>query len=61
MQPINGSGDLSAAPRVAPTATLDALVDIACDTDSPIVVAEGDGMLGCISKRSLLKGIQGRA
>jgi glycine betaine/proline transport system ATP-binding protein len=62
MQPINGSGgDLSAAPRVAPTATLDALVDIACDTDSPIVVADGGGLLGYISKRSLLKGIQGRA
>jgi glycine betaine/proline transport system ATP-binding protein len=62
MQPINGPGrDLSAAPRVAPTATLDALVDIACDTDSPIVVADGRGLLGYISKRSLLKGIQGRA
>jgi glycine betaine/proline transport system ATP-binding protein len=62
MQPINGSGgDLSTAPRVAPTATLDALVDIACDTDGPIVVTEGDGLLGYISKRSLLKGIQGRA
>ncbi|HEY9344147.1 MAG TPA: glycine betaine/L-proline ABC transporter ATP-binding protein, partial [Inquilinus sp.] len=62
MQPINGSGgDLSAAPRVAPTATLDALVDIACDIDGPIVVADGGGPLGCISKRNLLKGIQGRA
>lgn len=62
MQPINGSGgDLSAAPRVAPTATLDALVDIACDIDGPIVVADGGGALGCISKRNLLKGIQGRA
>jgi len=62
MRPINGSGgDLSSAPRVAPTATLDALVDIACDTDGPIVVADGGGPLGCISKRNLLKGIQGRA
>jgi glycine betaine/proline transport system ATP-binding protein len=62
MQPINGSGgELDTAPRVAPSATLDALVDIACDTDSPIVVADGGGLLGYISKRSLLKGIQGRA
>ncbi len=60
MQPMNGT-DLIAAPRVAPTATLDALVDIACDTDSPIVVAEGVRELGWITKRNLLKGIQGRA
>jgi glycine betaine/proline transport system ATP-binding protein len=62
MQPINGSAvGLESAPRVAPSATLDALVDIACDTDGPIAVADDGRLLGCISKRGLLRGIQGRA
>jgi len=62
MEPINGSGgELNAAPQVAPSATLDALVDIACDTEGPIVVADGKELLGRISKRGLLRGIQGRA
>ncbi len=61
MQPIENGIDLSTAPRVASGATLGALVDIACDTDSPIVVANGVEPLGWISKRNLLKGIQGGA
>ena len=62
MQPMNGSDiDVASAPRVPPGATLDALVDIACDTDSPIVVEDGTAAIGYISKRCLLKGIQGRA
>lgn len=61
MQPIENGIDLSTVTRVAPGATLGALVDIACDTDSPIVVANDVEPLGWISKRNLLKGIQGGA
>jgi glycine betaine/proline transport system ATP-binding protein len=60
MLPIDGTHDLAAAPQVAPHATLDALLDIASDTDSPIVVADGSGPVGWISKRALIRGIQGK-
>jgi glycine betaine/proline transport system ATP-binding protein len=62
MQPMNGADiDVASAPRVGPETTLDTLVDIACDTNGPIVVEDDIAAVGYISKRCLLKGIQGRA
>src|SRR5262245_27223884 len=45
--------------RVQPSATLNQLVTLACQTDEPILVAEGQTPIGVISKRALLMGIQG--
>ena len=64
MQPINvrDDHDLTAAPTASPSATLDALVTIACDTDSPILVTDGDGPpIGIVTKKALLQGIQGHS
>ena len=60
MLPLDAARDLGASPRVAPDATLDALLDIATETDHPIVVADGAGPVGWIRKRALLRGIQGK-
>ena len=47
------------APKVAMDATLNDLVNLACDTDEPIVVMNGTETAGVITKRVLLRGIQG--
>jgi glycine betaine/proline transport system ATP-binding protein len=60
MLPLDGASDIATAPRVAPEATLDALLDIAAETDSPILVADGSGPVGWIPKRALIRGIQGK-
>ena len=38
--------------RVQPNATLNQLVTLACQTDEPILVAEGQTPIGVISKRA---------
>ncbi len=64
MQPLaalegSSSFDLSDARMVAPTDKLNVLVTIACTTDRPIVVTDGNGPIGVVSRRALLQGIQG--
>jgi glycine betaine/proline transport system ATP-binding protein len=65
MQPIEAfrtdhGDDLSGCPTAQEDADLDALVDLAVDTDRPIVIVNGDGQqVGVVTKQALLRGIQG--
>ncbi len=62
MQPVDGAArtDLEAAPTVTPNTKLNEIVTIACETDQAIVVAEeGTEAIGIITKKTLLRGIQG--
>ena len=65
MQPIDawrahGGGDLEGAPVAPPDVDLDHLVNLACDTDQPTVIAADGRMVGVVTKKALLRGIQGR-
>lgn len=66
MQPLaqyqqkNGPGDTAAWPRARPGDKLNTLVDLAVGTEHPILITEGDAPLGVVTKRALLRGIQGR-
>lgn len=52
--------DLSLAPRASDGTDLDQLIDIASQTDQPIVIQNEQGAdVGVVSKTTLLKGIQG--
>ncbi len=58
-KPANG-GSLEGSKRVPHDTDLDHLIDIATETDAPIVVQNDDGAdVGVIDKSTLLKGIQG--
>jgi len=59
MEPINGSGVREGAPHVPGESDLDALIDIAVQTDGQLVVEDGGVPVGVISKTVLLRGIQG--
>ena len=59
MEPINGAGVPEGAPHVSGDSDLDALIDIAVETDGPLVVEDGGVPVGVISKTVLLRGIQG--
>lgn len=59
MEPINGSGVPEGAPKVSGESDLDSLIDIAVETDGPLVVEDGGVPVGVISKTVLLRGIQG--
>ena len=65
MQPVEayragGGAALEAAPSAPPGADLDHLVNLACDTDEPILIVEDGRPVGVVTKRALLRGIQGR-
>jgi glycine betaine/proline transport system ATP-binding protein len=60
-QQSNGDGDLSQAPVARPEDKLNALVDLAIGTDHPIVVRADGVNVGVVTKRALLRGIQGRS
>jgi len=61
MEPLTGGEqNLSSAPRAHHGTDLDQLIDIATNTEQPIVVQDDDQTdIGIISKSTLLKGIQG--
>ena len=65
MEPIDaykaaGGDNLDGAPRVREDTDLDHLIDVAVETDSPIVVTDADDKdIGVITKADLLHGIQG--
>ena len=66
MQPVDawrteGGGDLEGAPVAPPDVDLDHLVNLACDTDQPTVIVEDGKTIGVVTKKALLRGIQGRA
>ena len=46
--------------RAAPDDDLDRLADLAGDTDDPLLIEAGGEMLGVVTKKALLRGIQGR-
>jgi len=52
--------DLSGAPVAAPADKLNRLVDLAVGTDHPILVQDDGTTIGVVSKRALLRGIQGK-
>ncbi len=65
MEPIeaykaNGHDSLDSAPRVTEDTDLDHLIDVAVETEGPMVVIDGDKKeIGVITKADLLHGIQG--
>ena len=60
MEDAGDSEIARAAPRAAPTADLDSLIDLSVTTAHPIVIEADGKMVGIVSKRALLRGIQGR-
>ncbi len=64
MQPIaeyraGNAVDLDGAPRTHGDADLDALIDLAVDTEKPIIVEEDGIEVGVVTRRALLRAIQG--
>ena len=56
----NGHNSLDAAPRVTEDTDLDHLIDVAVETEGPMVVIDGEKKeIGVITKADLLHGIQG--
>lgn len=56
----NGKFEISECPVAAPGDNLDALVNMSVDTNHPIIVSSDDQFVGIVTKRALLRGIQGR-
>lgn len=65
MEPIDafraaGGASLDGSPRVREDRDLDHLINVAAETDSPIVIVDGeDKPIGVVTKKCLLRGIQG--
>jgi glycine betaine/proline transport system ATP-binding protein len=64
MEPIDGHAgnstvDFRLCPRADVLADLNALVDLAVETDQPIVIVADGREVGLVTKRRLLRGIQG--
>lgn len=65
MQPIDeyraqpDAVDLTTSPTVWLSANLDQLIDVAADTDAPLVITENDQPVGVITKKKLLNAIRG--
>lgn len=66
MQPLeqyqqkHGPGDTAAWPQARPADKLNTLVDLAVGTDYPILITEDGAPVGVVTRRALLRGIQGR-
>ena len=66
MEPIaayearHGPFETNGAVRVRPDDDLDRLADLSIDTDRPLVVEEEGRVVGIVSKKALIRGIQGR-
>lgn len=60
MQPLDRySGSLNGAPRADHGADLDQLIDLAVNTEQPVVITENGTDVGIVTKPRLLRGIQG--
>jgi len=64
MQPIETyhgatEEDLSGFPTTSPEADLNELINLSVDTDRPILILEDKKPIGIVTKRNLLRGIQG--
>jgi glycine betaine/proline transport system ATP-binding protein len=63
MEPIDGQRgavDFGLCPRADATADLNALVDLAAESEHPIVIVADGREVGLVTKRQLFRGIQGR-
>lgn len=66
MQPLDqyrqrhGAAETAAWPVAAPDDKLNTLVDLAVGTDHPILIVAEGAPVGVVTKRALLRGIQGR-
>ncbi len=66
MQPLaqysqkNGPADTAAWPVARPADKLNELVDLAVGTEHPILIKDNGAAVGVVTKRALLRGIQGR-
>ncbi|TRW95378.1 betaine/proline/choline family ABC transporter ATP-binding protein [Paracoccus sp. M683] len=66
MQPLgqyaqgNGPQDTASWPVARPEDKLNELVELAVGTDDPILIVAGEQPIGVVTKRALLRGIQGR-
>ncbi len=65
MQPIEAyiathGNYLNNAPRVSANADLNQLIDVVVDTEKPLVVIDDERPVGVITKRAILRAIQGR-
>jgi glycine betaine/proline transport system ATP-binding protein len=64
MQPIETyygaiEEDLSSFPTASPEADLNELINLSVDTDGPILILKDKKSIGIVTKRNLLRGIQG--
>lgn len=60
MEPVASySGPLAGAPRADEGADLDQLIDLAVNTDMPVVITDAGSDVGVVTKPRLLRGIQG--
>ncbi|MDD9821828.1 MAG: glycine betaine/L-proline ABC transporter ATP-binding protein [Gammaproteobacteria bacterium] len=62
MEAVAPGADVAGCPSAPPSADLDALVNLSIDTEHPIVIRaeSGGAVLGMVTKKTLLRGIQGR-
>lgn len=60
MEPIESyQGNLDGAPVADHKADLDQIIDLAVNTDLPVIITDGGNRVGLITKPRLLRGIQG--
>ena len=60
MEPIESyQGNLEGAPVADHKADLDQIIDLAVDTDLPVIITDSGNRVGLITKPRLLRGIQG--
>jgi len=59
-QAANGGLVVDECLHASPDDDLDHLADLSSDTDHPIIIAEAGKPVGVVTKRALLRGIQGR-
>ncbi len=57
---VQGALDSSRCPTAKPDDNLDELVNLSIETDQPIVIENEGQVIGIVSKRNLLRGIQGK-
>lgn len=55
----NGELDAVVCPKANPRDDLNRLADLSIDSDHPIIVEENGNVVGVVSKKALLRGIQG--
>ena len=60
MEPLESfKGDVANAPRAPEDSDLDHLIDLSADADTPVIITDAGADVGVVTKRRLLRGIQG--